>query len=108
MGSCVRGDRLTRFFHNLFNQASVVNTEPIKLKPTWSNNRSGIDCVSKRLDMFLIHRDDFLQKVERYRSWVGSNRCSYHLLVVLELDKIDTKPRAPFKFNPGWASDEEF
>jgi hypothetical protein len=50
-------DRLVGFFHNLFNQAGVVDIEPIKLKPTWSNNRSGEDCVSKRLDRFLIHGD---------------------------------------------------
>jgi len=26
----------------------------------------------------------------------------------LELDKIDPNPGAPFKFNQGWDSDEEF
>jgi hypothetical protein len=46
--------------------------------------------------------------VERYRSWVGSNRCSDHFPIVLELDKNDPNLGAPFKFNPGWDSEEEF
>jgi hypothetical protein len=56
-GSNVRVDILVGFFHNLLNQVGVVDIEPIKLKPTWSNNKSGEDCVSKRLERFLIHGD---------------------------------------------------
>jgi hypothetical protein len=56
---------------------------------------------------FFIH-GDFMQKLERYRPWVGSNKCSEHFPIVLELDKSDPNPRAPFKFNLGWASEEEF
>ena len=57
MGSSARVDRLARFFHNLFYQEGVVDIEPIKLKPTWSNNRPGVYYVSKRLYRFLVHRD---------------------------------------------------
>jgi len=55
-GSSPRVDRLDGFLHNLFNEESVVDIDPIKLTPTWSNNISGIDCVSKKFDRFLIHR----------------------------------------------------
>jgi len=102
-----RVDRSVGFFHNFFNQACVLNITSFNINPTWSNNISGIDCVSNRLDRFFIH-GDFLQKVEMCRSWVGSNLFSHHFPVVLELDKNYPKLGSPFKFNLGWVSEEEF
>jgi hypothetical protein len=34
-----------------------VDVKPTKIKPTWRNNRSGQDGVSKRLDRFLVTED---------------------------------------------------
>ena len=44
-GSSARHDRLENFFLNQFELAGWVDIEPIELRPTWSNNRVGVDRV---------------------------------------------------------------
>eukprot|EP01018_Ginkgo_biloba_P032610 Gb_14068 [translate_table: standard] len=104
-GSSATQDRLADFFLDKFESVGWVDVEPIKVKPTWTNNTLGEDGVSKRLDRFLVHFE-LLGRVERYRSWVDSYRCSYHFPIYFEIGFSDPKPRAPYKYNPCWS--EEF
>jgi hypothetical protein len=73
----------------------------------WSNNRGGVDEVSKRLDPFMIYHSLILETRE-YRSWVGLVCCSHPFPVFLELGHVEVKLGAPFKYNSSWAKVEHF
>eukprot|EP01018_Ginkgo_biloba_P018081 Gb_04379 [translate_table: standard] len=103
-GSSARQDKLEDYFLDKFESIGWVDVDPTKVKPTWTNNRVGEDGVSKRLDTFLVH-SDLLERVERYRSWVDSYRCSDHFPIYLEIGFSDPKPGAPFKYNPCWSAE---
>jgi hypothetical protein len=75
------------------------------MQPTWCNNQSGVDRVSKRINRFLVHHA-FLQEVGSYRSWVVIVRCLDHTLVFSELGRSDGKSGAPFKYNHSWVEVE--
>jgi hypothetical protein len=84
-----------------------VDIEPIKLRPTWNNNRSSRDVDAKRLDHFMI-LDTLIQKVEKFRTWVGGTRLSDHFPIWLEFENHGSKLGDPFKFNPRWITEDEF
>lgn len=52
--------------------------------------------------------NELLKMVERYKSWVGPNRCLDHFPIVLELDHDNSELGAPFKFNPSWVVEDDF
>jgi hypothetical protein len=74
---------------------------------TWRNNRADNSSVSKLIDRFQVS-DNFLQGVDRYRSWIDQNRCSYHNPILLELEYSNPKLGTPFKFNHGYLEEYEF
>ena len=49
-GKLARWDNLSPFFATLFESKELVDVQPLKLTPTWRNNRSGDQTISKRLD----------------------------------------------------------
>ena len=53
-GATIRQDSLSSFFDALFESKELVDLQPLKLTPTWRNNRCGEHAISKRLDRFLI------------------------------------------------------
>jgi hypothetical protein len=62
LGGSARVDQLAEFFSNRFEVGGLVDVEPLKISPTWSNNRSGREGVFKILDIFVVH-NMVLQKV---------------------------------------------
>ena len=53
-GPRARADPLTDYFIQKLVEKGLLDIEPVKLRPTWRNNRSGEARVPKRLDRFLI------------------------------------------------------
>ena len=53
-GKLAHRDNLSPFFTALFESKELVDVQPLKLTPTWRNNRSGDQAISKRLDRFLL------------------------------------------------------
>ena len=53
-GPRARADSLTDFFVQKLVEKGLLDIEPVKLRPTWRNNRSGDARVAKRLDRFLV------------------------------------------------------
>lgn len=49
-----------------------------------------------------------LQRLSRYKKWVGSGGISNHSPIYLEILGPDAKPKAPFKFNHVWLQDEGY
>ena len=48
-------DNFSIFLINRTKEGNMVEIEPIKLKPTWSNNRGGIRGIPKHIDRFVMH-----------------------------------------------------
>ena len=64
-------DSLAGYFVQKLMEKGLLDIEPVKLKPTWRNNRCGEARVAKRINRFLAVE----QLVERFfmvRQWVGS------------------------------------
>eukprot|EP00253_Pinus_taeda_P018044 PITA_18044 len=74
---------------------------------TWRNRRTREAALARRLDRFLI-KIPLLQKLSKYRQWVGAGGKSDHSPIYLDILGPEVKPRAPFKFNHIWLQDEEY
>jgi hypothetical protein len=86
---------------------NILDIEPVKLKPTWRNNRVGEDNIAKRLDHFLI-KDTLLEKSFQLKQLIGHRGISNHYLIFLEIRTRLDKPSSPFKFNRTWLNYETF
>lgn len=93
-GTTTHVDHLVKYFQNWLESRGLVDVEPLKLGPTWSNNRHGNKAVIKTLDRFMI-TDQVLQEVRNYRSWICPNHYSDHFPIMLELELIDPRPCYP-------------
>lgn len=63
--------------------------------------------MAKRLDHFLL-REEVVSRLPAFRHWVGEGGDLDHLPILLEMQDLNKKPGAPFKFNPSWLEDESF
>ena len=76
-GSRARADSMTGFFVQKLVEKGLLDIEPVKLRPTWRNNRSGEARVAKRIDRFLI-AEQLVDRSFLVRQWVGSGGHSDH------------------------------
>jgi len=88
-------------------ECKLLDIEPIKLKPTWRNNRVRASSVAKRLDHFLI-KDTLLENPLQLRKWIGYGSISDHNQFFIENRKGLNKPPIPFKLNMTWLTDDSF
>jgi exonuclease III len=76
-GTHARADPLTGYFTQKLVDCNLLDIEPVKLKPTWRNNRVGEDSVAKRLDRFLL-TDTLLENPIHLKQWIGFGGISDH------------------------------
>ena len=100
-------DSLAGFFVQKLMEKGLLDIEPVKLKPTWRNNRCGDARVAKRLDRFLIS-EQMVDSFFLVRQWVGSGGKSDHFPMFIEIKKGPNNPPSPLKFNKCWLQDETF
>ena len=98
---------LTEYFSQKLIERNWLDIEPVKLKPTWHNNRCGDGRVAKRLDCFLISKN--MVECQHYmRQWVVFGGRSDHLPIFLEYRNDPIKSPILLKFNKTWLKDESF
>ena len=73
------------FCINLIGIFDLIDISPQDLEPTWTNNRSGLEGIQKRLDIFVV-KSSPLQCFHRYKTWVGKNKLSDHWSIFLQID----------------------
>ena len=61
-------DSLTGFFTQKLEENNLLDIEPIKLKPTWRNNRCADGKIAKRLDRFLV-AEQIVDRAFLIRQW---------------------------------------
>ena len=79
-----RQDSLSAFFVVMFDSKELVDLQPMKLTPTWRNNRCGEQAISKRLDIFLI-LENLLSGSLIVKTWAEVGGLSDHLPILLQL-----------------------
>ena len=88
-------------------EKGLLDIEPVKLKPTWRNNRCGDARVAKRIDRFLV-AEQLVDSFFLARQWVGSGGHSDHFPIFFEIKKGPNNPPSPLKFNKCWLQEESF
>ena len=88
-------------------ECNLLDIKPIKLKPTWRNNRVGDDSIAKRLECFMI-TDSLLEKPLHLKQWIGFGGISDHVPIFLELRQGSSKPASLFKFNRTCLTNDSF
>eukprot|EP00253_Pinus_taeda_P010693 PITA_10693 len=106
-GPSAREDPLSDFFLNSLNSNNLKDVNPIKLKPTWRNQRVGEARIAKILDRFLLS-EELTSRIPMFKQWVGEGGSSDHFPIYMELSKPPRKPAAPFKFNASWLQEDSF
>jgi len=74
---------LAYFFCQKFAECRLTDLDPILLKPTWKNNRVGVEGVAKRQDRFLV-TNSLLDKHLTTKQWIGFGGLSDHSPIFLE------------------------
>jgi len=100
-------DSLAGFFVQNLVEKGWLDIEPLKLKPTWRNNRCGEHRIAKRIDRFLV-AEQLVDRFFQVKQWVGSGGRSDHFPIFLELQKGPINPPSSLKFNKVWLQDESF
>jgi hypothetical protein len=59
-------DPLSRYFITKLEETGLLDIEPTKLSPTWSDKRVGDAIIAKRLEFFLIY-EAFLHEFIRIK-----------------------------------------
>jgi len=106
-GPQARADPQADFFIHKLMDLDLIDIEPISLKPSWRNMRTGENRVAKRLDRFLV-ADSLVERQFLLRQWIGTGGQSDHFPIFLEIRKGPSMPASPLKFNKGWLKDESF
>lgn len=78
-----------------------MDSEPIKLVPTWRNLQAGDVAIGKRLDRFLVS-ENMLSGLLLFNSWVAMGGLSDHLPILLQIGVSSAKPPSPFNSNSIW------
>eukprot|EP00253_Pinus_taeda_P003005 PITA_03005 len=83
-GSLAQIDPSSNFFRDILELHHLADIPMKKLMPTWRNRRMGEAALARRLDRFLI-KIPLLQKLSRYKQWVGAGGKYDHSPIYLEI-----------------------
>jgi hypothetical protein len=105
-GSNSRDPMLT-FVEELLQQWDLLDFSPIRGLFTWSNNRSGTEHISARLDRFLVQGSLIMDK-KIIKTKILPKLTSDHKPIQLLLEDEEDLGPLPFRFSPLWIEREGF
>ena len=91
-------DLLTDYFTHKLVEKNWLDIEPLKIKPTWKNNRCGEGRFAKRLDCFLVI-EKMVDMNHSIRQWVGSGGHSNHFPIFLDFRNGPQTPPSHLKLS---------
>jgi hypothetical protein len=83
-GIAAQEDCLLRLFLKKLEEVGLLDVEPTKLTPTWTNRRIGEAHIAKRLDRFWISKS-ILKEATRIKHWVSLGGELDHHPIMLEI-----------------------
>eukprot|EP00253_Pinus_taeda_P030816 PITA_30816 len=106
-GHSAQVDTFSDTISNLLEEHHWVDMPTARLQHTWSNNRSGLQSLARRLDRFLLKEPQY-NRLPRITQWVSSGGISDHRPIFLETVDTYNKTKGPFKFNSTWLKDPSY
>eukprot|EP00253_Pinus_taeda_P032639 PITA_32639 len=100
-------DPFSRTVGNLIQRWDLVDFKPVKGKFTWTNNRTGENHISARLDRFLISSSLMLDNIIVFTK-ILPKLTSDHKPILICLKKEEDLGPLPFRFSPLWAGKDGF
>jgi exonuclease III len=92
---------------NLMLQWDLVDFKPVKGEYTWTNNRTGENHISARLDRFLTSSSIMMDKRIVFSKILPKLTSDHKPILLCLKDEEDLGP-LPFDFSPLWAEREGF
>lgn len=92
---------------NLIHSWDLVDFKPVKGTYTWSNNRTGEQHISTRLDRFLVNNAIMMDNRIVF-SKILPKLASDHKPILLCIKEEEDFGPLPFRFSPLWAKREGF
>lgn len=96
-GPRAQDNQLAGYFVQKLHECHLIDIDPIKLKPTWTNKRAREYKVANRLDHFLISQGLLMMQNMMFRQWADSREESDLYQICLEILNKPKKPASPFK-----------
>eukprot|EP00253_Pinus_taeda_P006193 PITA_06193 len=100
-------DPFSRTVGNLIQRWDLVDLKPVKGKFTWTNNRTGENHISARLDRFLINSSLMMDSRIVFTK-ILPKLTSDHKPILICLKKEEDLGPLPFRFSPLWAGKDGF
>eukprot|EP00253_Pinus_taeda_P006538 PITA_06538 len=100
-------DPLLITVENLIQQWDLVDFKPVKGKYTWTNNRTGDQHISARLDRFLTSSSIMLNKRIVFSKILPKLTYDHKPILLCLKEEEDLGP-LPFRFSPLWTEREGF
>ena len=95
------------FVEELTQQWDLLDFNPVRGLYTWSNNRSGLDHISARLDRFLVQGSLMMNK-KIIKTKILPKLTSDHKPIQLLIEDEEDLGPLPFRFSPLWVEREGF
>eukprot|EP00253_Pinus_taeda_P008465 PITA_08465 len=100
-------DPFSRTVGNLIQRWDLVDFKPVKGKFTWTNNRTGENHISARLDRFLINNSLMMDSRIVFTK-ILPKLTSDHKPILICLKKEEDLGPLPFRFSPLWVGMDGF
>ena len=100
-------DPFSRTVGNLIQHWDLVDFKPVKGKFTWTNNRTGENHISARLDRFLIN-SSLMMDGRIIFTKILPKLTSDHKPILICLKKEEDLGPLPFRFSPLWVGKDGF
>jgi len=100
-------DSLLPMVEELSQSWDLLDFNPVRGIYTWSNNRTGSDHISARLDRFLVQSSIMMDK-KIIITKILPKLTSYHKPIQLLLEEEEDLGPIPFRFSPQWNEREGF
>ena len=105
-GSSTR-DQIIHVVKDIILEWELTDLKPTKGLYTWTNNRTGEEHISARLDRFLV-QSTMLMERRLISSKIIPKLTSDHKPILLSLEEEENLGPIPFIFSPLWSSKDGF
>ena len=96
-------DQMIHVVEDIILQWDLIDFKPKKGLYTWTNNRTGEDHISARLDKFLV-QSTLLMERRLISSTILPKLTSDHKPILLSLEEEENMGPILFRFSPLWSS----
>jgi hypothetical protein len=106
-GGSTNRDPMLTFVEDLQHHWDLLDFSPVRGLYTWSNNRTGTEHISARLDRFMVQGSLIMGK-KLISNKILPKLTSDHKPILLHIEEEEDLGPLPFRFSPTWIEREGF